>query len=274
MHPQTRIPLLMRRLSLDKIWFLDAWPFAAPIVVVTEPQTILNMSRFNKFGLEKPSRLKKFTAHIFGATGMINLEGQEWKHIRTMFNPAFAPGHLKSLVDIIADECTVFEKQLECYAVLKRTCLIEEVASKLTFAIIAAIVLDVRLDCQLNPNDIYDDFRALVQWSPQTGFNIFKIYDPRRPLMRWYFSSRLKKGLQKVIKERCQAGQKVTPMKKSTNMLELIFEDYCSRSGTGLLNSHFETIAIDKSAVQSACSLQSAPANERIQHQMSFVCRI
>lgn len=49
---------------------------------------------------------------IIGKTSMVALEGGHWKRLRKMFNPAFAPSHLETLIPCIVEESEVFVDKL------------------------------------------------------------------------------------------------------------------------------------------------------------------
>jgi cytochrome P450 len=44
---------------------------------------------------------------------MITLEGEHWRRLRKMFNPAFSQGHLDKLVPGIVEETLIFVQILE-----------------------------------------------------------------------------------------------------------------------------------------------------------------
>ena len=44
---------------------------------------------------------------------MITLEGERWRRLRKMFNPAFSQGHLEKLVPGIVEEALVFVQKLD-----------------------------------------------------------------------------------------------------------------------------------------------------------------
>ena len=49
---------------------------------------------------------------FLGKTSMVSLEGEHWKKLRKMFNPAFAPSHLETMVPAIVQESEVFVEKL------------------------------------------------------------------------------------------------------------------------------------------------------------------
>jgi cytochrome P450 len=49
---------------------------------------------------------------VFGMTSLVLLEGAHWKKMRKMFNPAFAPSHLETLIAPIVEESEIFVEKL------------------------------------------------------------------------------------------------------------------------------------------------------------------
>lgn len=50
---------------------------------------------------------------VFGTTSLVLIEGAHWKKMRKMFNPAFAPNHLETLIASIVEESEVFVEKLK-----------------------------------------------------------------------------------------------------------------------------------------------------------------
>jgi len=50
--------------------------------------------------------------HIVGKTSLVAIEGDRWKKLRKMFNPAFAPSHIETFIPIIVDESLIFIDKL------------------------------------------------------------------------------------------------------------------------------------------------------------------
>ena len=53
---------------------------------------------------------------IIGKTSMVAIGGNHWKRVRKMFNPAFAPSHLDTLIPAIVEESMVFVDKLKSVA--------------------------------------------------------------------------------------------------------------------------------------------------------------
>lgn len=72
---------------------------AAEQILVTD-----NLPKANAYNILKP---------VLGSTSLVIIQGEYWKKIRKMFNPAFAPNYLQSLVPVIVEESLVFVESLK-----------------------------------------------------------------------------------------------------------------------------------------------------------------
>jgi cytochrome P450 len=50
---------------------------------------------------------------VIGATSLVTIAGDHWKKLRKMFNPAFAPSHVETMVPYIVEESLVFIQKLK-----------------------------------------------------------------------------------------------------------------------------------------------------------------
>lgn len=50
--------------------------------------------------------------HVIGVNSLVIIEGEHWKRLRKMFNPAFAPSHLETMIPAIVEESEVFIQKL------------------------------------------------------------------------------------------------------------------------------------------------------------------
>jgi cytochrome P450 len=49
---------------------------------------------------------------VIGPTSLVAIGGDHWKKLRKMFNPAFAPSHLETMIPCIVEESQVFVEKL------------------------------------------------------------------------------------------------------------------------------------------------------------------
>jgi cytochrome P450 len=50
---------------------------------------------------------------VLGKSSIVAIEGDQWKRLRKMFNPAFAQSHLDTLIPAMVEECEIFAQRLE-----------------------------------------------------------------------------------------------------------------------------------------------------------------
>jgi cytochrome P450 len=46
--------------------------------------------------------------YVIGKNSLVVIEGERWKRLRKMFNPAFAPSHIETFIPVILDESLLF----------------------------------------------------------------------------------------------------------------------------------------------------------------------
>jgi cytochrome P450 len=50
---------------------------------------------------------------ILGASSIVTLEGEHWRQLRKMFNPAFATSHLETMIPLMVEESEIFITKLK-----------------------------------------------------------------------------------------------------------------------------------------------------------------
>ena len=50
---------------------------------------------------------------VIGPSSLVAINGDHWKKIRKMFNPAFAPSHLDTMIPFIVKETEIFVEKLK-----------------------------------------------------------------------------------------------------------------------------------------------------------------
>ena len=89
---------------------LDLWPIQNPIVVVFDESADEQILQIDNLPKSRPAYDVLET--IIGRTSLVKISGEYWKKLRKMFNPAFAPSHLETLVPAIVQESEVFVDKL------------------------------------------------------------------------------------------------------------------------------------------------------------------
>lgn len=125
--------------KLGSIYYLDNWPYIAPILVVASPSTTSQATQ--EHSLPKFPALANFMRGIAGTRDLVSMEGQMWKTWRGMFNPGFSGSHLTSLMPEFVKEVTIFCDILREQADEGGMFPMKNVTDNLTIDIIGKIVL-------------------------------------------------------------------------------------------------------------------------------------
>jgi sterigmatocystin biosynthesis cytochrome P450 monooxygenase len=80
---------------LESAFYLDAWPFATPILVVLKPDMMYQLTQANQ--IPKDKGLRPFLEPLMGKEDLLTLEGAAWKRWRAIFYPGVSASHISSL---------------------------------------------------------------------------------------------------------------------------------------------------------------------------------
>ena len=101
---------LQKEYDLPNLFYLDLWPFADPMCVVVDPELAAQVTQ--QPSLPKHHTLGDFLTPLLGADNIISADGDAWKQLRALFNPAFSLNHLVTLVPSIVDHTLTFVETL------------------------------------------------------------------------------------------------------------------------------------------------------------------
>jgi sterigmatocystin biosynthesis cytochrome P450 monooxygenase len=125
----------------DGIFYVNLWPFARTILVVTTPT---GATQAQELQLPLPPDIVKPMEVITGGPSLLTMPvGPEWKRWRKAFSPGFSEGYMIGLAPAIAQEVAVFRKLLleKCTSSESDVFQLEEMTLKLTFDVIASVTL-------------------------------------------------------------------------------------------------------------------------------------
>jgi cytochrome P450 len=119
--------------------YVDTWPIAPPMLAVFHPELMAQFTQ--ETSMPKHELMKKEFMPFTQCKDLVNLEGQEWKRWRGIFNPGFSAKNLLSFVPAILEEVQVFKDWLNTVAKSEEVVKLEEQAMKVTIDIIGRAVL-------------------------------------------------------------------------------------------------------------------------------------
>jgi cytochrome P450 len=229
-HPESMITMIHRRYNLGGLFFLDSWPAESQtLMIIGDPVIAAQVTQ--KRPLPKSPLYWKVIGHLVGPTSMIHTEGTLWKSMRSMFNPAFTSGHLKSYVPGIIDECLTFCEVLTEHANKGDMFSLEEAATRLTIDVIGLVALGAELRSQTTENELVTAFRKQGSWTNLSGdLNPFKKLNPLRPIMTTYYKRIIDGYIERLIDKRSEARQSGTEMDQKP-AIDLALNEFAAQQG-------------------------------------------
>ncbi|CAN8095348.1 unnamed protein product [Discula destructiva] len=227
---------IMREYFPGGLFYLHLWPFSGTILVVCNAHAA---SQVEHLDLGKPKSVVGPIDTIAGGPSLLTQEGAEWKRWRRLFSKGFSAGHLLSLAPSIAEEMAVFR------ALLVRKCQdtgrsemfqMEEMTVRMTFDVIARVVMDKRLHYQIRDNPLAAALRSSVEWTSWRGqLNPFAIFSIK-PLVHWRNSRIMNRYIGAEIDKRVSEGKLESKGSsgsgdQSKSILALLINDLVGEAG-------------------------------------------
>jgi len=130
-HPHVYPHLIREKYGLGDIFYLDLWPLAYPMLVISDPQIAQQALH-----LPKHEVLGQVVGPVVGDHSILTMEGKEWRTWRSVFNPGFSHSNIMTLVPGIVEDSLVFCDVLEEHARKGDVFRLEDAATRVTVDII------------------------------------------------------------------------------------------------------------------------------------------
>ncbi|KAJ4392346.1 hypothetical protein N0V93_005972 [Gnomoniopsis smithogilvyi] len=184
------------------LYYLHLWPFSGTILIVCNAYAA---SQVEHLSLGKPKSVIGPIDTISGGPSLLTQEGTEWKRWRKLFSKGFSAGHLLSLAPNIAEEMAVFRDLLRSKCQdngRSKMFQMEEMTVRMTFDVIARVVMDKRLHYQIHDNPLAAALRSSIEWTSWRGqLNPFSFLSIR-PLVHWRNSRAMNQYIGQEIDKR------------------------------------------------------------------------
>lgn len=156
-------------LGRPALMLLDNWPVVKPVIVVTSHEVAEQVSQSSsqcKFSVPKAPTVERIT-DLFGYNSILLKQNEEWKAIRTRFNPGFAAQHLTThLLPTIIETTRPYLNILDTLARTKEAFSLDLHTTNLTFDVIGAVAMEEDLKSQhINEScqgDMIRTFKELI----------------------------------------------------------------------------------------------------------------
>lgn len=227
------------------LYYLYLWPFFGTILIVCNAHAA---SQVEHLDLGKPKSVTGPIDTISGGPSLLTQEGPEWKRWRRLFSKGFSAGHLLSLAPGIAEEMAVFRDLLvsKCLATGRSEMFqMEEMTIRMTFDVIARVVMDKRLHYQARDNPLAAALRSSIEWTSWRGqLNPFKLLSIR-PLVHWHNSRVMNQYIGQEIDKRFSEAKVESKDAKdagdqSKSILSLLINDLLGEDGSTDRSGHIK----------------------------------
>ncbi|KAK0743544.1 cytochrome P450 [Schizothecium vesticola] len=185
-HPDEMFVEISEQLGRPPCFLVDARPASWPTLLVANHETAEQISRVTKqfpWAVPKSPSFQD-VIHVVGYKSLLIQEGEEWKQLRKMFNPGFAPSHLITMLPAILGKLSRFLQLMDTYAATGEVFSLSKPIINLTFDIIGAVVMDTDVDAQHEKDEDRSQLIRLFDELSQT-------YTGQGQNIPWYFRPRL-----------------------------------------------------------------------------------
>jgi cytochrome P450 len=229
-HPQVYFTSMARKYDLKGIFYLDLWPIANSMVVLTEPGLMSYITVTKPLPMHPMS--EQFMTPIVGPNNIASSNGPMWKKMHNIMAPTFSWSHIRNLSSVVLDEATTFRSRLDSLAETGNTFSMSETASHFIFDIIARVVYSFSLNAQRSGSQDLDDLKSLVLISRvQMGWD--PIAKLKISFRKTSLNRRLEKSVEAQIKRRFEvlANDQIVPSKKNPNsILDLMLREHLEQN--------------------------------------------
>lgn len=237
-HPQAYYTEIARRYDLKGIFYIDVWPIAPPCVILSDPGLLEQVTTVKPLHMHPMA--DDFMSKVVGKGLIATNNGPLWKMLHKAMAPAFSWGHIRSLTDVMVDECTIFRSSLERLVTTGEVFSMEDLSAKLVFDIIARTVFNFPLHAQTKDSQELRDLHELVDLVHGEADITIK-FNPVLQVQRWWrrrqLYSRLHPLLLGKIKERFAllVKEEIVPSRKNPNsILDLMLRDHVQSDTEGI----------------------------------------
>jgi cytochrome P450 len=123
----------------DGYFYLDMWPVADQMVVVSHPDLMVQFCQDPSFAKHRHMAFE-FGPFSHGVD-LVTANGRLWKTWRSIFNPGFSSKNIQSYVPSMLEEYNVFRTKLESFAASRQIVRMDQQTMALTVDIIGHAVL-------------------------------------------------------------------------------------------------------------------------------------
>ncbi|KFY10150.1 hypothetical protein V492_05163 [Pseudogymnoascus sp. VKM F-4246] len=228
------------------LFFVDSYPIMSePLMVILSPDVSAQVLQTQGAQYPKHPVLPNNFGRAIGHRGLVSLEDDEWKELRTMFNPGFSQANLLSMVPMIVEETAIFVSKLSKIAAgdgfVENT---DNLAAAVTVDIIGQALLGVKFNAQTSSNALVASVvRASHLVKTFTNFDPMRL-DPWRYIQLRYHEAVSNTKIAEIISARWTELAAAPEKASSSNAIfDIAMAKYMKRGGdlkTGVTKDFLE----------------------------------
>ncbi|PVH97051.1 cytochrome P450 [Periconia macrospinosa] len=227
----------------DGCFYIDVWPFANPLLVITSPE--LAVQACQEHDLPKPDVLVPFFAPIAGGPNLFVMNGAEWKHSRALFNPGFSASVMVEVMPHVLEEAEVYVSLLRDHARSGETFLLDNVTCDYMMDVIGTVTINARLHSLSRHNSLAAAMRSSLEWHCQDEeINPFKRWNILRPLVEWNNGRIMNQYIDAELDKRYEVWRSNKPTTRAKSVMDIAIEAYMKeRTTSATLDAKFKAWA-------------------------------
>lgn len=186
----------LRYPHLDRAFYLDNWPFAPPMLIVTSPNL---MDQFTKEeSLPKVAGLADYMRPMSGGHDILTMEGPEWSRWRAVFQPSFTGRDLMRYVPGLVTTVGIFRDALRDHAARGDMFLLGPMTLKLAMDMAGKAIWNHQFNSQTSDNAMVDAVVSQLGWLYFREFSWDKV-NPARLFMHRYNAWKMNRYILRVF---------------------------------------------------------------------------
>ncbi|KAK1992820.1 cytochrome P450 [Colletotrichum falcatum] len=144
-------------------YYLDTWPMADPMLVVTDPDMAHQAVYHPVAGSVKPPMLAGWFHPITGGPSLFDSNGPAWKRLHALFSPSFSNQNITAAVPVILDQVAAFVRRLRARAADGALFRLEPLVLDLITDIIGEELFNMRLATQDHPHPLAEAMKGQLR---------------------------------------------------------------------------------------------------------------
>ena len=175
-----------------------------------------------------------------GTDTLFTLNGAEWKQSHAVFKPGFSAAFILSQTGNIVRETADLVEIFKEHAVAGDIFLLDDLLGYFMMDIIGSVILGCRLHSTKQYNQLGHAMRSQVRWHIADGeLNIFKRWNPARPLVQWYNSRQMDNYVSKELDKRFTERQKSDDAPVHS-IIDLVLDNYMKENPSEKTSSQMD----------------------------------